>query len=118
MVRQVVILAGGLGTKLGAATRDTPKPLLEVAGTPFLDHVIWNFSRHGIRRVLLLTGYLAPAFETRYGDGRHHGIAIEYAVEPTPLGTGGALALAAPRLDETFLLANGDTLFDLNYLDL
>ncbi len=118
MVKQAVILAGGLGTRLGAATRHTPKPLLEVAGLPFLDHVIWNTARHGIRRVLLLTGHLAPAFEAHYGDGRAHGVHIEYAVEPEPRGTGGALAFAADRLDERFLLLNGDTLFDLNYLDL
>jgi D,D-heptose 1,7-bisphosphate phosphatase len=118
MVAQAVILAGGLGTRLGAATRHTPKPLLEVAGLPFLDHVLWNVARHGIRRVLLLTGHLAPAFESRYGDGRTHGVAIEYSVEPELRGTGGALAIAADRLDERFLLLNGDTLFDLNYLDL
>jgi len=118
VVNQAVILAGGLGTRLGAATRHTPKPLLEVAGLPFLDHVLWNVARHGIRRVLLLTGHLAPAFEAQYGDGRAHGVHVEYAVEPEPCGTGGALALAADRLDERFLLLNGDTLFDLNYLDL
>lgn len=118
MVGQAVILAGGLGTRLGAATRHTPKPLLEVGGVPFLDHLVWNLARHGLRRILLLTGHLAPAFAARYGDGRDHGVAIEYAVEPEPLGTGGALVHAAARLEERFLLANGDTLFDLNYLDL
>ena len=118
MVKQAVILAGGLGTRLGAATLHTPKPLLKVGGAPFLDHVLWNVARHGLRRVLLLTGHLAPAFEARYGDGRGHGVTIEYAVEPEPRGTGGALALAVSRLDERFLLLNGDTLFDVNYLDL
>jgi D,D-heptose 1,7-bisphosphate phosphatase len=118
VVSQAVILAGGLGTRLGAATRHTPKPLLEVAGLPFLDHVLWNVARHGIRRVLLLTGHVAPAFEARYGDGGRYGVHIEYAVEREPRGTGGALALAAAHLDERFLLLNGDTLFDLNYLDL
>src|SRR5262245_61543699 len=118
MVKQAVILAGGFGTRLRAATRHTPKPLLEVAGVPFLDHLIWNVARHGIRRLLLLTGHLAPAFQARYGDGCAHGIAIDYGVEPEPYGTGGALALAARRLDERFLVLNGDTLFDLNYLDL
>jgi D-glycero-D-manno-heptose 1,7-bisphosphate phosphatase len=118
MVNQAVILAGGLGTRLGPATRHTPKPLIEVAGLPFLDHVLWNVARHGIRRVLLLTGHLAPAFEARYGDGRAHSVRIQYAVEPEPAGTGGALALAASHLDGRFLLLNGDTLFDLNYLAL
>jgi NDP-sugar pyrophosphorylase family protein len=89
MVKQAVILAGGLGTRLGAATRHTPKPLLEVGGQPFLDHVLWNLARHGIRRILLLTGHLAPAFEARYGDGRAHGVHLEYAVEPELRGTGG-----------------------------
>src|SRR5262245_60915692 len=118
VVKQAVVLAGGLGTRLGAATRHTPKPLLEVGGVPFLDHVLWNVTRHGIRRILLLTGHLALTFEARYGDGRAHGIHVEYAGEPAPRGTGGALALAVDHLDERFLLLNGDTLFDLNYLDL
>jgi D,D-heptose 1,7-bisphosphate phosphatase len=115
---QAVILAGGLGTRLGAVTRHTPKPLLEVGGRPFLDHLVWNLARHGLRRILLLTGHLAPMFEARYGNGRDHGVAIEYAVEAEPLGTGGALRHARTRLEERFVLVNGDTLFDLNYLDL
>src|SRR5262249_11648180 len=109
MVKQAVVLVGGLRTGLGAATRLTPEPVLEVGGVPFLDPALWNLARHGIRRILLLTGHLAPAFAARYGDGRAHGVHVEYSVEPESLGTGGTLALAADRVDERFLLLNGDT---------
>jgi D-glycero-D-manno-heptose 1,7-bisphosphate phosphatase len=118
MVTQAVVLAGGLGTRHGAAQQQTPKSLLQIDGMPFLDYVLWNVARHGIRRILLLTGHFVSAFQSHYGDGRAHGVHVEYAVEPEPRGTGGALALAATRLDDHFLLLNDDTLFDLNYLDL
>lgn len=126
--RQAVILAGGLGTRLGALTRETPKPLLPVAGKPFLDYLLWNLKRHGFERVLFLLGYKAMRIIEHYGSGAGHGLAddaqrstrleVEYAVETEPMGTGGALRLAKDYLDERFLLLNGDTLLDFNYLDL
>ncbi len=118
MLRQAVLLAGGLGTRLGALTAETPKPLLEVAGRPFLFHLIENLRRFGIDRFLLSVGYRAEQFEHVLGDGSAFGVTIEYVREDEPLGTGGALRLARDQLDETFVLANGDTLFDVNVLAL
>jgi D-glycero-D-manno-heptose 1,7-bisphosphate phosphatase len=118
MLGQAVILAGGRGTRLGELTRSTPKPLLQVGGRPLLDYVVWNLKRHGVRRLLLSVGYLAEQFQSWYRDGSGHGVEVEYAVELEPLGTGGALLAALPRLDRRFLALNGDTLFDVNYPDL
>lgn len=118
MLRQAVILAGGLGTRLGELTRKTPKPLLKVGGTVFIEHLLWNVARHGMKRVLLSVGYLADQFKEVLGSGAKYGVEIEYSSESAPAGTAGALLLAADRLDEKFLFLNGDTLFDLNYLDL
>ncbi|SMF71789.1 D-glycero-D-manno-heptose 1,7-bisphosphate phosphatase [Tistlia consotensis] len=118
MLNQAVFLVGGLGSRLGAMTRATPKPLLEVGGRPFLDCLIEQAARHGLHRVLLLCGHLAQAFAERYRGGGPGGAAVTVAVEPAPAGTGGALRHAAGLLDERFLLVNGDTFFDVNWLDL
>ncbi len=120
MLKQAVILAGGLGTRLGPLTRDTPKPLLPVGDVPFLEHVVWNLKRFGIERFLFSVGYRAEKIMAHFGNGRRLGVQIEYVFEKTPAGTGGALVLARQlgRLDEWFLVANGDTLFDINFLDL
>lgn len=117
-VRQCAILAGGAGTRLGALTHDTPKPLLPVAGRPFLEHLIQKAAGHGLDRILLLVGHHAAVVETWLAGsdlaGRL-GIEITLSIEPRPLGTGGAIALARPRLDEAFLLINGDTWFDFDW---
>lgn len=114
MIEQAVFLVGGLGTRLGALTRDTPKPMLDVGGRPFLDYLIENVRRHGLTRIVLLCGFQADAIAHHYaGDD---GIVI--VREPAPAGTGGALAYAADVLDDRFFLLNGDTLFDFNMLSL
>jgi len=118
LIEQAVILAGGLGTRLGELSSVTPKPLVEVAGRPFLEHLIWNLKRYGIKEILLLVGHLANRIQDHFGTGEDFGVHIEYAFEEKPAGTGGALLLARAKLADLFLLTNGDTLFDINYLDL
>ena len=117
-VRQCAILAGGAGTRLGALTSDTPKPLLPVAGRPFLEHLILKAAGHGFDRILLLVGHHAAVVEnwlSRSDLATRLGIEISLSVEPRPLGTGGAIAFARPLLDEAFLLINGDTWFDFDW---
>jgi D,D-heptose 1,7-bisphosphate phosphatase len=121
MITQAVVLCGGLGTRLGAIAAGTPKPLLPVAGVPFLDRLLFEIGRHGIRRVVLLAGFgaakvseFAAASESR----ARFGLEIEVAVEPAPSGTGGALHQARALLDPAFFMLNGDSWFDLNLLDL
>jgi NDP-sugar pyrophosphorylase family protein len=103
------ILAGGLGTRLLSAVPDRPKVLAEVAGRPFLAHLLDLFVAAGIRRVVLCTGYRAEAVEAAFGN-RYGDLTIQYSVESEPQGTGGALRAALPLLDSsTVLVANGDS---------
>ncbi|MDB5452887.1 MAG: hypothetical protein JWO33_1465 [Caulobacteraceae bacterium] len=116
---QCVILVGGLGTRLGALTVGLPKPMVPVGGRPFLSYLIWHAKRFGFRKVLLLAGHRAERIAEEIPSlSQGGGLEISVAVEPEPLGTGGALRFAADRLDERFLLMNGDSLFDFNWLDL
>lgn len=117
-VRQCVFLVGGLGTRLGELARDVPKPMMPVAGRPFLDHLLAKAARHGFDRVLLLAGHRAEVIErhlAEIGLAERLGLEIEISIEPAPLGTGGALAQARDRLDTAFLLVNGDTWFDFDW---
>lgn len=118
MLKQAVILAGGLGTRLGEAARHTPKPLLDVGGRPLLEHLVWNLRRHGVDDIVMSVGHLAHRIEEHFGDGSAFGVRIRYVVEASPAGTGGALRLCADLLEPRFALLNGDTLFDFNLLDL
>jgi NDP-sugar pyrophosphorylase family protein len=106
---QVVILAGGLGTRLRPITEKIPKPLVDVAGHSFLDWQLSEVKAQGFTRVLLLIGYLGHMVQAKYGDGSAMGLEIDYSAETEPLGTGGALKLALPKLDKTFFLLNGDS---------
>jgi D-glycero-D-manno-heptose 1,7-bisphosphate phosphatase len=116
-IRQAVILAGGLGTRLGALTAETAKPVLEVGGRPFLFWPMRELQRFGVERFLVLTGHGAATAEAAVRSAAAdlpRPAEIAFVREPAPLGTGGALLHAAPSLDERFLLLNGDTLFDCN----
>ena len=103
-VKQAAILIGGKGTRLGDAVRDTPKPLLEVCGRPFVEHVMLNLRRFGFNDFLLLAGYQAGVVSEKYcSDGRFAaelGASIKVLVEPAPLGTGGALHFAKDHLQD------------------
>lgn len=118
-MREAVILAGGLASRLGEIAGSVPKSMLPVAGQPFIDHLAWNLRRHGIERIVVAGGRLGDVVAAYVGDGSRWGVRADVIIEPEPLGTGGAAALAAQHLDgDEFLLLNGDTLFDVNYLDL
>lgn len=116
MIKQVVILVGGKGTRLGVLTKATPKPLLEVEeGIRFLDVVIENFSRQGFKDIVLLAGFCGDQIEAAYKNKTIHGAKIRVIIEPEPQGTGGALLYAKDILDDWFLMANGDSIFDFNF---
>lgn len=117
MIRQALILCGGLGTRLGALTAATPKPLLEVAGQPFLDILVEELGRHGFDHVVLLAGHLAGQVENYARSSQaaaRRGVRLEVSREPAPAGTAGGLLFAAGLMEEEFLLLNGDSWFDVN----
>lgn len=111
---QWVFLVGGKGTRLGALTAETPKPLLPVAGRPFLETLFDYAQACGATEFLLLAGYRAEKVAAAYQGGDWHGIPIRCIIEPEPLGTGGALRFAADSLRDQWFLVNGDTLFLIN----
>ena len=106
---EAIVLVGGLGTRLRAELAGLPKPLAPVAGRPFLAYVLDQLASSGLRRSILATGYLSGAIKDAIG-GQWKGMEIAYSVESQPLGTGGAVALAARSLQGNSVhVANGDT---------
>ena len=114
----VAILCGGLGTRLGALTQDTPKPLLPVGGMPFLDHLLLELGRFGFRKIVLLAHFQPEAilaFARTSVAAARFGLELSVSIEPEAAGTGGALHHARDRLSDPFLLLNGDTWLAINY---
>lgn len=112
---QAVILAGGLGTRLGSLTQSQPKPMVEVCGVPFLEHQLKLLKRQSLTDALLCTGYLGEQIQHYFGDGSKLGMSIQYSREQHPVGTGGALRLAAPLIGPEFLLLYGDSYLPIDY---
>lgn len=109
MKRQVAILAGGLGTRLRPITEKVPKPMVPVAREPFLYWQLLDLKAQGYTKILLLVAYLGEQIRDFFGDGSGLGLEIQYAFEPEPMGTGGALKNALPQLASEFILVNGDS---------
>lgn len=105
---QCLVLVGGRGTRLGALTDALPKPMVPVAGKPFLDHVLGFLGRFAFREIVLLAGYCSRPIVERYGS-RHRVV-----VEREPRGTGGALLEMGDSLAPSFIMLNGDSLFDID----
>ena len=111
----ICILAGGLGERLGERTANTPKPLLEVAGQPFLLHQLRLLAEHRADRAVLCVGYRGELIEERVGR-QQFGIAIDYSYDSPQLdGTLGAIRRALPLLGERFLVLYGDTYLRIDY---
>lgn len=112
---QAIILAGGLGTRLRTVLPDLPKPMAPVAGRPFLAHVLDALVDAGFESAVLAVGYRYEAIRHHFG-ATYRGMRLAYSVEASPLGTGGAIRLAADRTaaDPVFVL-NGDTYLELDY---
>lgn len=117
MSMQMVILAGGLGTRLRSVAPDTPKILVPVAGRPFVEHQFALLRRCGIERVLLCVGHLGDRVEAAIGNGARWGMQVSYAHEDPArlLGTGGALLNALPQLEPMFLVMYGDSYLPVDY---
>jgi NDP-sugar pyrophosphorylase family protein len=114
---QAVILAGGLGTRLLPLTEVIPKPMVQVAGSPYLKHQLQLLADQEIPDIVLLTGYLGEQIENYFGDGASLNLRISYSREQSPLGTGGAIRQARELLNDSFLLIYGDSYLPIRYAD-
>lgn len=116
---KAVILAGGLGTRLRHVVSDVPKPMAPIHNKPFLAHQMDHWMQSGIDSFILSVGYLRETIIDYFGDC-YNGVPITYAIEEIPLGTGGGILQAMKHLnsDDSFLLLNGDTYFDVDLIKL
>ena len=112
---KVVLMVGGLGTRLRPLTDHTPKPMLKVGDKPILETIILNFKKHGFTNIILSVSYKAEVIESYFGNGSSFGVNIEYIHEEKRMGTAGALSLMRERLNEAFFVMNGDLLTNLNF---
>ena len=111
---RAVILAGGEGTRLRPLTLSVPKPVVPVVDRPFLRHQLDLLASAGVRDVVFSVAYRPERVEAVFGDGSAFGVTIRYAVEDTPLGTGGAVRNALDLLDDRTVVMNGDVLTDVD----
>lgn len=115
---QVVVLMGGLGTRLKDYTKECPKALVDVCGRPFFDYQLDLLAAWGFHKFLFLIGYRAGMIEEHYGDGSSRGISIKYSYDGEKLlGTGGAVRRAYDLLEDDFLLIYGDSFMDIDYAE-
>lgn len=114
----MVIMAGGMGTRLRPHTESCPKPLLTVAGKPILEHIIERAKLQGFKHFVLAVHYRGHMIEDYFGNGEHLGVRIDYLREQSPLGTAGALSLLKPQPTEPFVVTNGDVITDIRYGEL
>jgi dTDP-glucose pyrophosphorylase len=111
----VLIMAGGLGERLGALTRDLPKPMLNVGGRPLLETIVRNVVQQGFKNIFISVNYKAEMIRDHFGDGSAFGAAIQYVHETERLGTAGALGLLSAPPDLPVVVMNGDILTTINY---
>lgn len=112
---KVVLMAGGLGTRLSPLTDNMPKPMLHVGNKPILETIIENFAKYGYTDIVLSVSYKSHIIEEHFGDGSAFGVKIEYVHESKRMGTAGALALLRDNLTEPFFVMNGDLLTNINF---
>ena len=115
---EAIILAGGFGTRLQHVVSDVPKPMAPVAGRPFLEYLLDRLASCHFDHVVLSTGYMHDKIEQHFGQA-YRGIALSYAHESSPLGTGGGIRNALEQChEETVTVLNGDTLFEVDFSSL
>lgn len=111
---QLVIIAGGKGTRLGL--KDIPKPMVRIADKPILEHQINLAKQYGINEIFILSGHLSEVIKNYFGDGSNFGVKIHHIVEPHPLGTAGCLKLLEGKLKDRFMVFYGDVVMDFDIL--
>jgi len=112
--RQAVILAGGLGTRLRPFTQILPKPMLPVGDRSILEIQISHLKKHEVHEIFFAANYKADMLKSYFGDGSKFGVKLFYSIEDKPLGTCGPLSLLVERLNEPFVVMNGDILTNID----
>ncbi|MED4461196.1 nucleotidyltransferase family protein [Metabacillus fastidiosus] len=111
----VILMAGGLGTRLRPLTNDIPKPMLKVGDKPILETIIESFKNFGFTNFIISVNYKKETIKDYFQDGSRLGVNIEYIVEDKRLGTAGALSLLSEKPNKPFFVMNGDLLTKINY---
>lgn len=112
---KVVLMVGGLGTRLRPLTNEVPKPLLKVGNKPILETIVENFAKYGFKDFIFSVNYKSEMIEEYFGDGKKLGVNIRYIHEDKRMGTAGALSLIKDQLTEDFFVMNGDLLTNINF---
>lgn len=115
---RVILMAGGLGTRLRPLTEDIPKPMLKVGNKPILETIIKNFALHGFVNITISLNYKAEIIREYFKNGSDFGVNIDYVEESTRLGTAGALSLLEEQPNDPFFVMNADLLTDVNFSNL
>ena len=114
-LNKVVLMVGGLGTRLQPLTDDIPKPMLEVGNKPILQTIVEKFAEYGYLNIVMCINYKSHVIKDYFGDGAEFGVNIEYVSEKDRMGTAGALSLLKDKPQEPFFVMNGDLLTNVNF---
>ncbi|WP_148823598.1 nucleotidyltransferase family protein [Campylobacter concisus] len=112
---RVILMVGGLGTRLRPLTQDTPKPMLKVGNKPILQTIVEKFAEYGFVNITMCVNFNASIIKDYFGDGKEFGVNIDYVLEQKRMGTAGALSLLKERPNEPFFVMNGDLLTNVNF---
>jgi dTDP-glucose pyrophosphorylase len=112
---KVILMVGGLGTRLRPLTENTPKPMLKVGNKPILQTIIEKFAEYGYANIVMCVNYKSHVIQEYFGDGGEFGVSIEYVFEEQRMGTAGALSLLHVKPTEPFFVMNGDLLTNVNF---
>lgn len=112
---KVVLMVGGLGTRLRPLTEDTPKPMLKVGNKPILQTIVEKFAEYGYKNIIMCVNYKSDIIQDYFKDGKEFGVNIEYILEDQRMGTAGALSLLKDKPNEPFFVMNGDLLTNVNF---
>lgn len=112
---KVILMVGGLGTRLRPLTENTPKPMLKVGNKPILQTIVEKFAEYGYTNIVMCVNYKSHIIQDYFGNGNEFGVNIEYVLEEQRMGTAGALSLLKEKPKEPFFVMNGDLLTNVNF---
>jgi len=112
---KIILMVGGLGTRLRPLTENTPKPMLKVGNKPILQTIVEKFAEYGYTNIVMCVNYKSHVIQDYFEDGKEFGVNIEYILEEQRMGTAGALSLLKEKPTEHFFVMNGDLLTNINF---